>query len=306
MKIKFVCEKHLLGSIPDPVRSVRAAPNYYKNIKPQIDLNPQNSTVKRCVPFLDAISAGFIIPLWADMHVFARKGEFEVNFPKHFQQPETLGFHSEDQMPSHPMSKMPYGNLLMKFINPWVIETDPGVSCLFTSPLNHMQKNFKILDGVVDTDTYYNNVNFPFVWTGGDGEFFFEKGTPLVQVIPFRREQQDIEISVVDGDKKQKVVSVLGTRMKNGYREEFWSGVKKSKENPEHTEDKEENIEPLILENPISDEPKSVQPNDAEALPEHTQVEDLAAGSEWKNKSTSGILEVVADDKGRGFGEGEF
>lgn len=290
MKIKFVCEKHLLGSIPNPVRSVRAAPHYYKSIKPQIDLNPQNSTVKRCVPFLDAISAGFIIPLWADMFVFAKDGNIEINFPNNFPQAETLGFHSSDQMPSHPMSKMPYGNILMKFINPWIIETDPGVSCLFTSPLNHMQKNFKILDGVVDTDTYYNNVNFPFVWTGGDGEFFFEKGTPLVQVIPFRREQQDIEVSVVDEDKKQKALSLLGTRMKNAYREEFWSGVKKSQSEPED----------------VVGEPETAQLDEKETPSDHTQVEDLAAGSEWKTKSTSGILEVVADNDSRGFGEGPY
>lgn len=290
MKIKFVCEKHLLGAIPSPVKSVRAAPNYYKNIKPQIDANPQNSTVKRCVPFLDAMSAGFIIPLWSDMFVFAKHGNLEVNFPNNFLQAETLGFHSESQMPHHPMSKMPYGNILMKFINPWVIETDPGVSCLFTSPLNHMQKNFKILDGVVDTDTYYSNINFPFIWTGGDGEFFFEKGTPLVQVIPFRREQQDIEVSVIDSDKKQKVISLLGTRMKNAYREEFWNGVKKNQNEPED----------------VVDELEDAQLNEAEDPLEHTQVDDLAAASEWKTKSTSGILEAVADDKDRGFGEGGF
>jgi hypothetical protein len=290
VKIKFFCDQHLLGVIPNPVPSIKMAPDYFKAIKPQNGSHPERGTVKRCVPFLDAISAGFIIPLWADMFVFAKHGNIEISFPNNFPQAETLGFHSENQMPSHPMSKMPYGNILMKFINPWVIETDIGVSCLFTSPLNHMQKNFKILDGIVDTDTYYNNVNFPFVWTGGDGEFFFKKGTPLVQVIPFRREEQEIEVSLIDQDKRAKVHAVLGTKMKNGYREEFWSGIKKNYSDPED----------------VVDEPENSQLNDAKDLSELIQVENIAAGSEWKNKSTSGILEIVADDKGRGFGEGGF
>lgn len=306
MKVNFYCSEELLGAIPNPVPSVKKVPDYFKKIKPQVGHDPQDSTVKRCLPFLDAMSCGFIIPLWCDVYVFAKNGELTINFPRNFYLEPALGAHNINQIPDHPLSKRAYGDMALKWSNPWIVETEPGVSCLFTSPLNHLETRFKILDGVVDTDNYYNYVNFPFFWTGGEGEFLIPKGTPFVQVIPFRREDQEISVSLVDDKKRTKTNSILATRMKNAYREEFWSGMKKSKENPEHTEDKEENIEPLILENPISDEPKSVQPNDAEALPEHTQVEDLAAGSEWKNKSTSGILEVVADDKGRGFGEGEF
>jgi hypothetical protein len=92
-----------------------------------------------------------------------------------------------------------------------------------------METRFKLLDGVVDTDTYYNNINFPFLWTGGDGEFFIAKGTPLVQVIPFRRESHELEVSATDLDKRKSVISTLGTKLKNGYRDELWHG-KKSKE----------------------------------------------------------------------------
>jgi hypothetical protein len=40
---------------------------------------------------------------------------------------------------------------------------------------------------VVDTDTYTSLVNFPFFATGADGVHEVPRGTPLVQVIPFRR-----------------------------------------------------------------------------------------------------------------------
>ena len=52
----------------------------------------------------------------------------------------------------------------------------------------------QILAGVVDTDRYQAPVNFPFVTIAGDGTHALEKGTPLVQVIPFRRDE--IEASV--------------------------------------------------------------------------------------------------------------
>jgi len=282
MKIKFSCEAHLLGAIPNPVPAIKAAPNYFKSIKPQFDNHPANGTVKRCVPFIDALSAGFIIPMWCDMYVFARNGEITVDFPLNFAQRETLSSHDAVQIPKHPLASKPYGNMPMKLINPWVVETEPGISCIFTPPLNHMETRLKLLDGVVDTDTYYNNINFPFLWTGGDGEFLIQKGTPLVQVIPFRREVHDLEISATDLDRKSAVNSILGTKIKNKYRDELWHG-KKSKPN--------DDFEVLVSQSedhPQVEVDSSVLPADrAEALP-------------------SGILEVVADDTGRGFGEGGF
>jgi hypothetical protein len=235
MKVVFSCDKHLLGAIPSPVPAVRMTPDYFRQVKPQVDNHPKNGTVKRCVPFLDALSSGFIIPMWCDVYVLAVDGKISIDFPPNFPQVGTLGTHSEMQIPRHPLSHKPYGNIPMKWVNPWVVSTEPGVSCTFTSPMNHMETRFKLLDGVVDTDTYQNNVNFPFIWTGGDGQFFIPKGTPLVQVIPFRREEAHIEVSVVDQEVKDRVFTVISTKLKNAYRDEFWHGRKASPKEPDHS-----------------------------------------------------------------------
>jgi len=282
MKIKFSCDAHLLGVIPSPVLAIKAAPNYFRPIKPQSSEHPSSGTVKRCVPFLDALSAGFIIPMWCDVYILARNGELSIDFPPNFAQAETLGSHSSAQIPKHPLANKPYGNMPMKWINPWVIETEPGISCIFTPPLNHMETRFKLLDGVVDTDTYYNNINFPFLWTGGDGEFFIAKGTPLVQVIPFRREAYDLELSATDTEKRRAVNSTLGTKLKNGYRDELWHG-KKSKPS--------DDLEVSVVQS--EDHP-------------HVEVDDSVLPADQAEALPSGILEVVADDTGRGFGEGDF
>ena len=42
--------------------------------------------------------------------------------------------------------------------------------------------------GIVDTDEYPSLIHFPFFATAPDGFYTLEKGTPLVQVIPFRRD----------------------------------------------------------------------------------------------------------------------
>ena len=75
----------------------------------------------------------------------------------------------------------------MKFHNYWTIRTAKGWSCMFLPPLNRPDAVVEVFAGVVDTDTYTAPINFPFVATAADGVYTLEKGTPLVQVIPFRR-----------------------------------------------------------------------------------------------------------------------
>jgi antitoxin (DNA-binding transcriptional repressor) of toxin-antitoxin stability system len=48
----------------------------------------------------------------------------------------------------------------------------------------------------VDTDVYPAHIHFPFFATGPDGVHVIEKGTPIAQVIPFRREDPKAEIGV--------------------------------------------------------------------------------------------------------------
>ena len=50
--------------------------------------------------------------------------------------------------------------------------------------------------GIVDTDTYAAEIHFPFFATAEDGIYTLEKGAPLVQVIPFRRENMAIEADI--------------------------------------------------------------------------------------------------------------
>lgn len=222
-KIKFLTTDEFLNVFPHPVKAIKASPDWYKEMPGRRpNTSPNSKTVKRCIPFLDALSSGFIIPLWADMWIKAEDGNLQVEFPNNFTYHSSIESHSFDQVDGYPLSNSKYGKIPLKFVNPWLVQTEPGYSVLFTNPLNHMNDKIKILDGVVDTDTYYNTVNFPFVFTGEDGEYFFEKGTPLVQVIPFKREDYTLEVDVINEEKQKQTLNLLGTRMVDGYKKEFW------------------------------------------------------------------------------------
>jgi hypothetical protein len=84
-----------------------------------------------------------------------------------------------------------------KIINPWIIKTPPGYSCLFVPPLNNTDDRFSIIPAIVDTDTFPNEINFPIVINGDKYptlDTVLKKGTPYVQVIPFKRDKWKMKL----------------------------------------------------------------------------------------------------------------
>jgi hypothetical protein len=81
---------------------------------------------------------------------------------------------------------------------------------------------FTILPGIVDTDEYYAPINFPMVINDPNFEGLIPKGTPIAQVIPFKRESWKMEIG---GEKElaeqEKVGQKLLTKFFDRYKTMF-------------------------------------------------------------------------------------
>ena len=195
----------------------------------------RGSTIKRCMPVLDAVSQGYIIPAWCDIAIKIYKEVDEetkikstkiaVHMSSHFKNGEPVSGHTWEQVGDLcDLKKFRFGKMLLKFTNPWIIETSPGWSVQFKNPSNNFSNNIELLEGVVDTDEYYSAVNFPFVWTGSDeGEWVIPAGTPLVQVIPFERTNIEMEVSEIDKKKQYSVQSKLGLHFIDRYKRLFWN-----------------------------------------------------------------------------------
>ena len=184
--IEFLCRPEDLGVIAEPIPAMTALPTWLRKL-PGVDrtnLTATNNglTVKRCLPFLDATTTGWLIPLAATVRLEISDGGRTVNAGWEFDR-ELVGTHGSPQIAGNPYEPRPP----MKFYNYWTIRTTQGWSCLFLPPLNRPNNVFEVLSGVVDTDTYVSLVNFPFIATGPDGVHNLPKGTELVQVIPFPR-----------------------------------------------------------------------------------------------------------------------
>ena len=139
-----------------------------------------NNTYKKCVPLLDGMSAGYIIPLWSDVMVEQKNGLPEVYWKT---QADVFSLHGE------PSREIPaptgYDQVVYKYHNTWIPQTPKGYSCLITSPLGYNDLPFKAVPAIVDTDRSTLELVFP-MWVKTGFEGIVEKGTPLVQVIPFK------------------------------------------------------------------------------------------------------------------------
>jgi Family of unknown function (DUF6065) len=184
--VEFVCRPEDQGVIAEPVRAMTVLPAWFKQLpgidKQQVSATNDGLTVKRCMPFLDAMTTGWILPLAATVRLEITDGGTTVTGGWRFDR-EMVSPHGPGQVAGYPYAPRPP----MKFHNHWSIRTANGWSCLFVPPINRPDAVVQVLAGVVDTDTYTAPVNFPFVAIAADGVYTLEKGTPLVQVIPFRR-----------------------------------------------------------------------------------------------------------------------
>jgi len=184
-KIKFLCQDEDYGVIAEPQPANNVLPDWYKSLGGKLGEGIGQSTVKRCAPFLDSMTAGWIIPLAGEVEFHYNPETGDFSYDSKFDK-KLLETHDPEQIggEKNPMTNMP----ILKFINHWAIKVPDGYSVLIMSPLNRMQHNIQAFSGIVDADEYFNRINFPALWTGGAFSGVIDKGSPLVQVIPIKRE----------------------------------------------------------------------------------------------------------------------
>jgi hypothetical protein len=202
MNIKFITT-NLLGEngffLNKPESSKKYIPEWYKKMPNTIDLSSRlglspdskyasNSTVKGCTPFLDAMITGYIYSLSADIEIkLLDDNEISIKWRPDI---DLISYHDQNQAPNFPNpAEVNKSSNILKWNSPFSIKTPDGYSCLFTHPLNRYDLPFRTLSGVIDTDSYNLAPQFPFQLSIDIKDtIIIEKGTPIVQIIPFKRD----------------------------------------------------------------------------------------------------------------------
>ena len=179
-----------------------------------------NLTLKGCMPFLDAMTSGYMFVLPFDMDLRRNeKGMIGLRWATNIN---FVGQHGPDQAPGLPM---PFGASpsILKWSPGWRVITPPGYSCLYTHPLNHFDLPFATLSGVVDTDSYNLGVEFPFRLLDIKKDVvILEKGTPICQVIPFKRDDWSSTAVDFDEEAMKRNGFMLKSKIIRSYQLQFW------------------------------------------------------------------------------------
>jgi hypothetical protein len=205
-------------------------PKWYRDLPPYMSspTNPTgkfvvenyeaNATAKKCTPMLDAMTAGYVIPLWSDVQVRQVNGAPLITWKVEKDVFELHGAPSRE-IPAPPG----YDKIVFKYVHDLWIQTDPGYSISVSAPAGHYNQPFLQIPAVIDTDNK-EMAPTPFpVWIKSGFEGVVEKGTPICQVVPFKRENWTHDFSLSEENEYRYALSKWKTKLSQQYVNRAWA-----------------------------------------------------------------------------------
>ena len=182
------------------------------------NFNQRGINVTSCPGIIDFLKQGYIIPSWDNFFFREKDGQLLINWTRPEFKPD-IKQHLDDQFYTMP-NKPQYG-AYYKVETPWIIRTDPGVSCLITHPVWHKKtKRFTSATGVYHTDQspcalkwffeYNHKITSGIEIENVDFENqLVEIGDPLMLIIPFYRKKYEHEVKYVSDDEIKRLEYVV-------------------------------------------------------------------------------------------------
>ena len=215
-----------------PIPASQYIPEWWRNMTPY-DISPENpegkkvilnnrtsnATAKKCTPMLDGLTSGYIIPLWADVQISQNNG-----FPQIAWKTLNNVFELHGQSSKNVLPPPGYSSIVFKYLNCWIPITPKGYSTMITAPAGYQDLPFKAIPAVVDTDRSSIVLVFP-MWIKDGFEGIVERGTPMVQLTPFKREDWQSEFSYYENGEYAGIIEEKGFNrtIVNNYIKHHWS-----------------------------------------------------------------------------------
>lgn len=232
-KISFIpSSKDVESFLEKPSSAKKEIPSWYKTIKSDYKKNPifdheininakfpgniSNTDVKACMPFFDSMTMGYIQKTWCDIYI---KNNGENISYTYASGPQIIG--SRD-IKSINFFKNEFYPFEFFWKSPWIFKTPQKHSVLILNPLNRADLPFFTLSGIIDSDKFYHTKfgNIPFYIKSGF-EGLIPSGTPMYQIIPFKRESWSSKAECYNTDVEKR--DFLQRRVFwDFYKKNFW------------------------------------------------------------------------------------
>jgi hypothetical protein len=183
--------------LPEPKTSTKYIPDWYNkserwlgSTEPVINNYSANQGLKHCVSFLDVMTSGYMVELWTDIQV--TRDENNAAYLNWLAPPDPLVI--RDQR-SGALIPRPAGHddVHYGWVSQFAIKVPKGYSVLLTHPLNRFDLPFTTLSGIIDSDSYFPAGIIPF-FLKSNFEGIIKAGTPIAQLLPYKRESWSSEI----------------------------------------------------------------------------------------------------------------
>jgi hypothetical protein len=222
MEIKFTPASEFVEKFVEaPTPASKAIPNWYKKspaFNPnKVEFDNANNAVlplKNCMPFIDALCAGYVQKTWCDIHISVNENRLEY---KYALEPEPLSWRNK-------VSVLTTGFYDAEFVwkTQWRASLPKGYSLLITHPLNRLDLPFQTMTGFVDADTFHHTSigNIPFFIKQGF-EGIIPTGTPMFQMIPVKRDDWEMSKNNFDPERAIRQDREIHHKFWNGYKDLF-------------------------------------------------------------------------------------
>jgi hypothetical protein len=218
-KIRFYYDdpKALLYTNP-PVPASKHLPSWFKESANVPDeQNPSLLSVKKCMALVDVFSFGYIFELACDLQISQNNEGYEFRWDGPFQ--PIMGRNGK-QVATFPILSG-HSPLHYAWICPYGFQTPKNWSVLVTHPHNHYELPFVTLSGIIDSDGYGASGIYPFsIKEGYEG--VIQKGTPLFQIQPFKRDSWASETIIDSEINRSNEVKDARSVTEGWYRKNFW------------------------------------------------------------------------------------
>ena len=181
-----------------------------------------NATAKKCTPMLDAMVTGYTIPLWSDIQIRQEGGTPHLSWRV---SQDVFGVHGNWGAPQVPPPPG-YDNVVFKFNTFFRVRTPKGYSIMVRNVAGHNGSPFYAIPAIIDTDKSVIDTNIP-LWIRSDFDGIVEKGTPVAQIIPFKRDDWKAKFTWITEDQmKQEQDKGFASTIVNNYVKNIWSKKK--------------------------------------------------------------------------------
>lgn len=224
-KISFIpSSQDVFDFVNPPISSKNLIPQWYKDIsldKPlDFDSQGKKMNLKMCMPFLDALTAGYVQETWAEIVFFKKEGKTEYKWA---HKPEILSHRENTNIPVNDS----YEKVEMVWKMPWIPKVPKGYSILITHPFNRFDLPFFTSSGIIDADDFFHIGlgQIPF-YVKKNFEGYIPIGTPIYQMIPFKRNRWAKNILNYNESEQLKNEYIIRREFFGAYKKLFWKKKK--------------------------------------------------------------------------------